>query len=315
MLPPMESSPRSGLDFPSAPTLPPPLPTALLGAVGSGEGTAATTEALGSAGSVQSARGARRSGPKVPASSSKAGRDSPGSATSAETAAMASTANSRCSCCGSEARADAAPGSTAAATVAAASTATETAGLWEAVEELKTSKAGLQGRLSEAQTCVEELQRQLLEAQSFKKGLEMQFLEAQSQAKEGHQARSDVQALTEEAEALRKERTELQQRLDVFYCAIELENSASKANTGSDGAEVPARPGDEESSQAELAAGLGQKIEKLHSQLVMEAMTLRNDISRLKKKKGVLKAVLDTGGEQERRAIDEEIEQLRLSKK
>lgn len=290
MLPPMENSPRSGLDFPSAPTLPPPLPTALLGNVGSGEGTPTTAAALGSAGSVQSARGARRSAPKVPTSSSKAGRDSPGSATSVETAA----------------------------TVAAASAATETAGLWEAVEELKASKAGLQGRLSEAQASVEELQRQLLEAQSFKTALETQFLEAQSQANDGHQARSDLQALNEEAEALRKERAELQQRLDVFYCAIELENSASKTNTGTDGGEavqVPARPADEEPSQAELAAGLGQKIERLHSQLVMEAMTLRNDISRLKKKKGVLKAVLDTGGEQERRAIDEEIEQLRLSRK
>eukprot|EP00930_Biecheleria_cincta_P036902 TRINITY_DN2528_c0_g2_i1.p1 TRINITY_DN2528_c0_g2~~TRINITY_DN2528_c0_g2_i1.p1 ORF type:complete len:1129 (-),score=254.30 TRINITY_DN2528_c0_g2_i1:61-3447(-) len=312
MLPPVESSPRSGSDFTSAPTLPPPLPTALLGAAASGEG------------SVQSARGARRSGPKLPASSSKdrpgqAGRDSPGSATSAETAAMASTANSRCSCCGSEARADVAPAGTASVNVAAASAATETAGLWEAVEELKASKAGLQGRLTEAQASVEELQRQLLEAQSTKRELETQFLEAQTQAKEGDQARSDLRTLSEEAEALRKERAELQQRLDVFYCAIELENSASKTDAGADSGDViqvPAGPsGDQEPFQAELAAGLGQKIEKLHTQLVMEAMTLRNDISRLKKKKAVLKAVLDTGGEHERRAIDEDIEQLRLSKK
>lgn len=291
MLPPMDSSPRSGLDFPSGPTLPPPLPTSLLGNTASSScvGGAAPAAALGNAGSALPARGAaRHGGLKAPASSPKdrpgqTGRDSPGSATSVETAAMAS--------------------------------ATETAGLWEAVEELKASKSGLQSRLSEAQTRVEELQHQLLEVQSSKRTLQGQIEEAQTQAQEGRQAQSDLQALSGEAETLRKERAELQQRLDVFYSAIEIEVSASKAkDTGS---ESLARSGGdvEPVSKVEAPAGLGQKIEKLHSQLVLEAMTLRNDISRLKKKKGVLNAVLNTGGEQEQRAIDEEIEQLRLSKK
>lgn len=193
--------------------------------------------------------------------------------------------------------------------------ATETAGLWEAVEELKASKSGLQSRLSEAQTRVEELQHQLLEAQASKRTLQERVEEAQTQAQEGRQAWSDLQALSGEAETLRKERAELQQRLDVFYSAIELEDSASKAKDVSSDALARPGGGEEPISEAEAPADLGQKIEKLHSQLVLEAMTLRNDISRLKKKKGVLNAVLNTGGEQEQRAIDEEIEQLRSSKK
>merc|ERR1711941_89969 len=58
-------------------------------------------------------------------------------------------------------------------------------------------------------------------------------------------------------------------------------------------------------------AGLGEKIGRFHSQLVLEVVGLRSELACLKKKKWILRAVLANGGESEQRAIDEEIAQLR----
>merc|ERR1712203_416161 len=112
--------------------------------------------------------------------------------------------------------------------------------------------------------------------------------------------RSERQSLLSTNEELRRERASLQERLDVFFQAMELDKNKASA------AEV---------SDCNSASGIGQQIEKLHSQLVLESVTLRNEVSKLKKKKWVLKSVLASGGENEQRAIDSEIAQLRASQR
>merc|ERR1719218_312537 len=59
--------------------------------------------------------------------------------------------------------------------------------------------------------------------------------------------------------------------------------------------------------------GLGAKIEKLHSQFVLEVVGLRKEVAGLKKKKWVLRSVLASGGESERLAIENEVMELRKS--
>ncbi|CAK0859806.1 unnamed protein product [Prorocentrum cordatum] len=59
------------------------------------------------------------------------------------------------------------------------------------------------------------------------------------------------------------------------------------------------------------ATKIGEKVEKLHSQLVLECVQLRSETASLKKKKWVLRTVLAKGGERESEAIGVEIEQLR----
>uniref|UniRef100_A0A7S0AK94 Uncharacterized protein n=1 Tax=Pyrodinium bahamense TaxID=73915 RepID=A0A7S0AK94_9DINO len=61
---------------------------------------------------------------------------------------------------------------------------------------------------------------------------------------------------------------------------------------------------------AGLKAGLANQIERLHSQLVLESVSLRSEVAKLKKKRWVLQAVLASGGESEQRAIDDEAAQL-----
>merc|ERR1712126_450478 len=60
--------------------------------------------------------------------------------------------------------------------------------------------------------------------------------------------------------------------------------------------------------------GLGDMVEKLHSQLILEAVQLRQEVAVLKRKKWVLRSVLVNGGETERKAIDLEIAELRKGK-
>ncbi|CAE8626165.1 unnamed protein product, partial [Polarella glacialis] len=100
----------------------------------------------------------------------------------------------------------------------------------------------------------------------------------------------------------------------VFYRAMELEASTGTAAADGEGSPDVLRAETANSEVPLAVPGLGGKIERLHSQLVLESVSLQNEVARLKKKKWVLKAVLDSGGENQRRAIDEEVAQLRMSR-
>mmetsp|Transcript_1159 Transcript_1159/g.3858 ORF Transcript_1159/g.3858 Transcript_1159/m.3858 type:complete len:150 (+) Transcript_1159:3-452(+) len=123
-------------------------------------------------------------------------------------------------------------------------------------------------------------------------------------------------SLLEQNEELRRERASLQQRLDVFYQAMELDGAeapaeaapaASGSTGGSDEPTAAKGPG---TAEAGTKAKLGERVEKLHSQLVLESVALRGEVARLKKKKWVLRTILANGGESEQRAIDDEVAQL-----
>mmetsp|Transcript_57434 Transcript_57434/g.101951 ORF Transcript_57434/g.101951 Transcript_57434/m.101951 type:complete len:943 (+) Transcript_57434:56-2884(+) len=245
------------------------------------------------------------------------GRDSPGDVDSLRSTftaspATVSTAPSRCSCCEKSGAAEAAAAAAASAKASAAAAA-ELA-LLEAVEEIKVSKSELEAsklQLREANARAEALEVEAEEAAAAAvASAKAARLERATQAEAAKQAQEEKEALTaakeglgeekeavsEENEKLRREKAEMQQQLDVFFKAMALE------------------PAVEEEKESK-AAGIGKKIEKLHSQLVLEAVSLRNEVAKMKKKKWILQAVLDNGGENERKAIDQEIEQLRRLKK
>lgn len=111
-------------------------------------------------------------------------------------------------------------------------------------------------------------------------------------ADEAEEAKKRVAA---ENEALRKERSSLKDQLEVFERLMDTEaHEASGVEDGDAG-----------------KTSLGDKVKSFHSQLALEAVGLRKEISSLKKKKWVLKSVLATGGESERRAIEAEVAELR----
>lgn len=124
---------------------------------------------------------------------------------------------------------------------------------------------------------------------------------------EAESVRQERGSLAAENGELRRERASLQQRLDVFYQAIELE----KASSGVGDDFTNSSPSEFDGG---AKAGLARQVECLHSRLILESVTLRNEVARLKKKKWVLRAVLANGGESERRAIDEEVAQSRAAK-
>jgi len=230
--------------------------------------------------------------------------------------------------------------STSVESPATASTAPSAAdaALLEAEEELKVSKvelevskAELEASKAQLEVSKAQLEAQLREANDRAEALELEAeeaaaaavaatkaarLEREAQAeaaKHVEEAKEELNAakeglseakevLGEENEKLRRERAELQQQLDVFFKAMELDKS-----------EAPEEPADS-SQKADQVAGLGQKIENLHSQLVLESVSLRSEVAKMKKKKWVLQAVLDNGGANEGKAINEEIEQLRRRK-
>lgn len=120
-----------------------------------------------------------------------------------------------------------------------------------------------------------------------------------------------------ENEQLRRDRAALQEKLDVFYDALEITRNADsggvghKADSLESTSELVAASGDKASTNVN---GLGDLVEKLHSQLVMEAVGLRKEVAGLKRKKWVLRSVLARGGENEKSAIDHEIAQLRRAR-
>jgi len=112
------------------------------------------------------------------------------------------------------------------------------------------------------------------------------------------------EAARAETETLRCEKKSLLERLEVFERALELEDPKAADEAGQivdcvDGAPVK--------------TGLTEKLERLHSQFVLEVVGLRREVAGLKKKKWVLRSVLATGGANEQRAIDNEIMELRRS--
>ncbi|CAJ1399953.1 unnamed protein product [Effrenium voratum] len=136
-----------------------------------------------------------------------------------------------------------------------------------------------------------EAMEELKSAQSAQGHLEGQLLAAHQRIQELEIEVCQGQPVSE-VQQIKSENAELHQRLEVFYKAMEQKPDGEQKDVG-----------------------MSQKIEKFHSQLVLEAVTLRNEVARLKKKKWIIKAVLDSGGEHERQAIIEEVEQLRLSKR
>merc|ERR1712129_357597 len=108
-----------------------------------------------------------------------------------------------------------------------------------------------------------------------------------------------------ENEALRRERKSMQERLEIFEKALALDSPRKGAiDTGLE----------LDNTQGKTTFGLGEKLEKLHSQFVLEVVGLRREVAGLKKKKWVLRSVLASGGEVEQRAIDSEIAELRRRK-
>lgn len=109
------------------------------------------------------------------------------------------------------------------------------------------------------------------------------------------EAEEATKKVAEENEALRKERSSLKDQLEVFERLMDAEaHEASGVEHGDDG-----------------KTSFGDKVKNFHSQLALEAVGLRKEIAGLKKKKWVLKSVLATGGESERRAIEAEVAELR----
>lgn len=98
-----------------------------------------------------------------------------------------------------------------------------------------------------------------------------------------------------ENDTLKRERASLKDQLEVFERLMDAEaNEAAGAEDGDAG-----------------KTSLGDKVQRFHSQLALEAVGLRKEIAGLKKKKWVLRSVLATGGESERRAIEAEVAELR----
>lgn len=194
-------------------------------------------------------------------------------------------------------------------------------GLWEAVEELKRDKDILESELKAAESRAEELQTRLARAEAeaaegmssrsttpqcehvnVREALltaeaEREALKLQKEllASQNEALRTGQQSLSGELEEVRRDRAALQEKLEVFLQAIALEQ-----NPASPVSKEPLEPG----------PGLREKIERLHSQLVLESVSLRNEVATLKKKRWVLKAVLANGGASEQEAIDAELAKL-----
>jgi len=183
-------------------------------------------------------------------------------------------------------------------------------GLWDAVEDLRQAKQGLEAQLRATESRATELEAELREARAEQTAADEggQALAAWAAAARAAEAAAEVEkdvlrhdraSLSSENQVLRQEQKALQEKLDVFYRAMELEKAPG--------------PTQDVAENNSAVAGVVGQIERFHSQLVLESVSLRNEVAKLKKKKWVLKAVLDNGGENEKRAIDEEVAKLRLN--
>lgn len=119
-----------------------------------------------------------------------------------------------------------------------------------------------------------------------------------------------ITSMRRDNEAMRSERDSLLDRLDIFERALQVETP--EPGGGAAGPEDDNEAGAEVGKENEQGISrLGQKLEKLHSQYVLEVLDLRKELGGLKKKKWVLQSVLARGGENERDAINHEIAELR----
>ncbi|CAK9027101.1 Kinesin-like protein KIF7 [Durusdinium trenchii] len=200
-------------------------------------------------------------------------KESPAASAQSSETALDGMAGSKCSCCGSDR-----PPQTDA----------------EAEKGAVSMEDALQ--LQKALDVQRRLEEELLAAHG-----RIQNLEVQQTKLSGEQAMM---------QNLQSENTELQRRLEVFYKAMEFEADERDAHP-TEQQDLTPKGVVPPSPEIEAVASIRQKIEKFHSQLVLEAVTLRNEVARLKKKKWIIKAVLDNGGEHERQAIVEEVAQLR----
>lgn len=157
---------------------------------------------------------------------------------------------------------------------------------------------------------------ELQKARDVQRRLEEELLAAHGKIQDLEVSQSKLGEEQTALQTLQSENAELQKRLEVFYKAMEFEadgdadpmehEELTPKGTLTGLATMGSEPADTGS-----VVSIGQKIEKFHSQLVLEAVTLRNEVARLRKKKWIIKAVLDNGGEQERQAIVEEVAMLR----
>merc|ERR1711972_421139 len=98
-------------------------------------------------------------------------------------------------------------------------------------------------------------------------------------------------------------------QLEVFHRALETENQSRETD------DVATSVSDKvDGLSKSTALDVGDRIEKFHSQLVLEAVNLRSELAGLRKKKWILRSVLANGGECEQRAIECELAELRSSK-
>mmetsp|Transcript_16893 Transcript_16893/g.39294 ORF Transcript_16893/g.39294 Transcript_16893/m.39294 type:complete len:1044 (+) Transcript_16893:93-3224(+) len=111
--------------------------------------------------------------------------------------------------------------------------------------------------------------------------------------------------------ALRREQASLLERLEVFEKLMEMDVST----------EVSAEHGciqdsneEDTSDKMPQAKGLRDKAETFHARLIIEAAALRKEVASLKKKKWIVRSLLANGGEQEKRALEEEVAELRRTK-
>jgi len=112
-----------------------------------------------------------------------------------------------------------------------------------------------------------------------------------------------LETVRRENEEIRSERDSLLERLDIFERALQVETPEPP--------DVP-MPGDEAGNPNRQGMDkLGHKLEKLHSQYVMEVLDLRKELGGLKKKKWVLQSVIARGGEREGDAIEHDLAELR----
>eukprot|EP00929_Paragymnodinium_shiwhaense_P026928 TRINITY_DN15916_c0_g1_i1.p1 TRINITY_DN15916_c0_g1~~TRINITY_DN15916_c0_g1_i1.p1 ORF type:complete len:936 (-),score=226.83 TRINITY_DN15916_c0_g1_i1:274-3081(-) len=191
-------------------------------------------------------------------------------------------------------------------------------GLWEAVEELKEAKTSLEEQLQAARAQVVVLQRRLegaeVEPSRVHGGTKQVAAESEPEAEAATMAEATA-AMQEENKQLSRRNQELQDRLDIFFSAMELERREPLNSSG----EAPTTDSIAERSAADARGatsdGLVASIERFHTRLVLEAADLRREVAGLKKKKWVMRAVIAKGGADEQLAIDADIDRLRKSGK
>jgi len=141
----------------------------------------------------------------------------------------------------------------------------------------------------------------------------IEALAAEVSAKKTHLAdmTAERDQLRGENAALRHEQASLLERLEIFEKLMEMEMPEGQAEDASRSFQ---------NGEHEAQAGthgkvtLRDKAESFHARLIMEAAALRKEVASLKKKKWIVRSLLANGGEQEKKARDEEVAELRRSR-